>query len=371
MSPLFFQTIALVLSTLTNAHLIMENPVPFGVDTLDNSPLENAWPGNYPCKQRPGVYKTTKTNQMTVGEPQKLSFSGSASHGGGTCQLAVTLDLEPTPNSIFKIIHVFEGGCPTSGTSGTDAFTFTIPSVVPSGSAVFAWFWNNRIGNREAYMNCAPIEVSGGASDPQSFESLPNLYRVNLPSSDCEGPEGSDVRVPHAGDSVDRGSSAKPAAATGPGCKALADAQIAGIPSGSNAVQRPKAHVPGNDTATTTPPSTTRTFNSPLSGSIPESTAQPPYLYSPGSNSTGAAEPSFPPSASSSLPAASAAPPISDSAACTSSSPLICSQDGTHFALCPSSGGQTAVWQRVAAGTRCRRGAIVKRGVGMGAVRGA
>lgn len=158
-----FSAIALAAVSLiapSTAHLTMSNPVPFGADTLTTSPLANAkigTPGSdFPCKQRPGVYDITAMNNMKVGDPQKLDFKGSASHGGGTCQIAVSMDPEPTANSTWKIIQVFEGGCPidANGNAGTHPFTFVIPEKFPNGRATLAWTWYNRIGNREIYMNC-------------------------------------------------------------------------------------------------------------------------------------------------------------------------------------------------------------------------
>lgn len=214
-----------------SSHLIMQKPVPFGVDSLDNSPLEDAFPGNYPCKQRAGVYDITTMNFMKVGEPQELSFEGSASHGGGSCQLAVSLDTEPTPQSVFKIIQVFEGGCPVSsdGNTGTHPFTFAIPEGFPNGVSTFAWYWNNRVGNREAYMNCAPITVSGGSDDLDYYNSLPNLFLVNLPSSDCESPDSTSVTIPNPGQFVLKDPAGSLAAPSGPKCSAYAASQLDGV----------------------------------------------------------------------------------------------------------------------------------------------
>ncbi|KAF9110328.1 hypothetical protein BGX27_006482, partial [Mortierella sp. AM989] len=36
-----------------------------------------------------------------------------------------------------------------------------IPSDAPSGKVTFMWLWNNAIGNRELYSNCADIEIKG------------------------------------------------------------------------------------------------------------------------------------------------------------------------------------------------------------------
>ncbi|KAF2771696.1 hypothetical protein EJ03DRAFT_250225, partial [Teratosphaeria nubilosa] len=188
-----------------NAHLIMQNPVPFGVDTLDNSPLVDAAIGssgsNYPCKQRTGVYDITAMNNMKVGDTQLLDFKGSASHGGGTCELVYTTDLEPTANTTFKLFQTYQGNCPTSsdGNGGTNPFTFTLPQGTPNGRMTLAWIWYNYEGNREIYMNCAPLHVTGGSDTKDFYDSLPNAYIINLPSSSCSTPENEAVIIPNPG----------------------------------------------------------------------------------------------------------------------------------------------------------------------------
>lgn len=51
---------------------------------------------------------------MAVGSQQTLSFTGSAVHGGGSCQLSLTKDLKPTKDTDFRVILSIEGGCPAS-----------------------------------------------------------------------------------------------------------------------------------------------------------------------------------------------------------------------------------------------------------------
>ena len=67
-------------ASVGSMHMIMKTPVPFGKDSLNNSPLD-ASGSDYPCKQRPGVYdKGSADNKMAIGQPQTLSFTGSATH---------------------------------------------------------------------------------------------------------------------------------------------------------------------------------------------------------------------------------------------------------------------------------------------------
>ena len=71
---------------------------------------------------------------MAIGATQKLSFTGSAVHGGGSCQLALTKDAAPTPSSSWQVILSIEGGCP--GVSGPAEFDFTIPQVSNQTSGI-------------------------------------------------------------------------------------------------------------------------------------------------------------------------------------------------------------------------------------------
>lgn len=138
---------ASALLATANAHIIMASPVPYSVDKVDSSPITAE---QFPCKSQNGFTVSTM-NSMKVGESQKISFKGSAVHGGGSCQLSYTQDTTPTKNSVFKVIKSIEGGCP--GVDGVKEFDFTLPDSIPNGKGTFAWTWFSKLsGAPELYM---------------------------------------------------------------------------------------------------------------------------------------------------------------------------------------------------------------------------
>ncbi|KAL1959429.1 hypothetical protein VTO42DRAFT_2232 [Malbranchea cinnamomea] len=214
---------------VVNAHMNMKFPYPYGPDTLNNSPLQNNL-ADFPCKQRPGVYDppalpSPDANTLTIGVPATLEFLGDAVHGGGSCQISLTTDKEPTKDSVWKVIHSIEGGCPanTEGNLGSDPkgeraskFQFTIPPSIAPGEYTLAWTWINRIGNREYYMDCAPIRVQEAPkkrytptppTEPRSLiplakrDDLPDMFIANI--NGCNTPEGIDIRYPNPGPSIE------------------------------------------------------------------------------------------------------------------------------------------------------------------------
>jgi hypothetical protein len=131
-----------------NAHVVMKSPIPYSVDKLDNSPITKA---QFPCKSQNG-FSVSTMNQMKVGAKNTLELSGSAVHGGGSCQLSVSLDMEPTASSVFKVIKSMEGGCPGVD-SAAGSYDFELPDSIPNGNATFAWTWMSKLsGGPELYM---------------------------------------------------------------------------------------------------------------------------------------------------------------------------------------------------------------------------
>ncbi|KAJ6050516.1 uncharacterized protein N7446_010625 [Penicillium canescens] len=194
----------------------MLSPEPYSFDTLDNYPLA-ADGSDFPCKLRDNAFEAPETETtIGVGESHELIFQGSAMHGGGSCQISLTTDLEPSKNSEWKVIRSFVGGCPANvegnlagGSARIEKYpsNFTIPCDISPGKYTLAWTWFNRLGNREMYMNCAPITVTTEASSGDSVKSiapsstLPAMFVANV--NGCITKEGVDIRFPEPGEKVE------------------------------------------------------------------------------------------------------------------------------------------------------------------------
>ncbi|KAF3932956.1 hypothetical protein ABW20_dc0102240 [Dactylellina cionopaga] len=80
-----------------------------------------------------------------------------------------------------------------------------LPDGLKAGEAVFVWSWFNRIGNREMYMNCAPITIGGSGTSDDVFNALPDMFVANIngaPKNACTTSEGIDIVFPEAGANV-------------------------------------------------------------------------------------------------------------------------------------------------------------------------
>ncbi|KAJ4374059.1 hypothetical protein N0V83_002798 [Neocucurbitaria cava] len=346
-----------------NAHVEMKSPIPYSVDKLDTSPITKA---QYPCKSQNGFTVSTM-NAMKAGEKQTLELSGSAVHGGGSCQLSVTLDTEPTANSVFKVIQSMEGGCPGVDSSAK-SYDFTLPSSIPNGKATFAWTWFSKLsGGPELYMNCAPIEVTGGASDNTAFDALPNMLVANIDDT-CKSVPNFAVQFPDPGSVVVNGGTNDLKAPTGSGC-------------GTSSGTTPSESSPASGGASAAPTSAAAT--SAAATAAPTSAGG---VFAPGASSAPAAvssaaavEPSAAPAQSTSttlvtVTASGTAPLAADptgtatpaqptsggssgGSTCTTNGAVVCNGT-TQFGLCNNG---NVVWQDVAAGTTCANGVISKR----------
>ncbi|KAJ9069634.1 hypothetical protein DSO57_1016446 [Entomophthora muscae] len=167
------------------AHMEMTEPAPRrskyhkGYNNVDydmTSPLGGRF--SYPCR---GFPSGPVSKKYTAGQDIQVNLGGSATHKGGHCQFALSFN-----GKDFVTIHTVFGTCPQPERS----FSVQIPQNFPNGKAVFAWVWNNREGNRELYMNCADIEISGGSGTSYTGPEL-LIANFNVPGKKVHRfPEG-------------------------------------------------------------------------------------------------------------------------------------------------------------------------------------
>lgn len=181
------------------------NPNNTNPDYSNTSPLL-ADGSNYPCKG----YQDLPSSQAPVvsyvpGQSYNLTLSGEARHGGGSCQISLSYDDGQT----FHVIKSMIGGCPLK-----DTWDFTIPSYAPpSQSVILAWTWFNLIGNREMYMQCARVAVTGQAVQryrrttskrQTSIDQLPENFACNI-NNGCKTIEDHEIIFPNPGNVIERG----------------------------------------------------------------------------------------------------------------------------------------------------------------------
>ncbi|KAK4656223.1 hypothetical protein QC762_309420 [Podospora pseudocomata] len=221
---------------LASAHMEISEPAPFrskfnphatNIDYTNTAPLA-ANGANYPCKgyhSDLGTAAGAPTASYRPGGSYQFKVTGGAPHGGGSCQVSLSYDKGAT----FTVIQSIIGGCPLAS-----SYPFTIPDDAPEGEAIWAWTWNNNIGNREFYMNCAPITISKSAAKREveapkveeaavqkrasvGFSSRPALFVANIDNG-CSVAEGTDVVYPNPGPDVinNGGSTGAPSGNCGP-----------------------------------------------------------------------------------------------------------------------------------------------------------
>ncbi|KAK2732378.1 hypothetical protein FQN57_002924 [Myotisia sp. PD_48] len=184
------------------AHLEMSKPYALrsrfdpanknGMIDYDNTSPMSPSGSNFPCRGHHRSATFRSVADYTAGSTQEVNIAGSATHGGGSCQLSMSYDNGQT----FKVIMSMMGGCPLP-----KKYSFTVPTFAPNGQALFAWSWFNLIGNREMYMNCAHVTISGGSDDSTEFNALPDLWTANV-GKGCRTAEGKDTIFRNPGKNV-------------------------------------------------------------------------------------------------------------------------------------------------------------------------
>ena len=344
-----------VLTAVTHgvAHIILKNPVPYGNATLNNSPLD-AVGKDFPCKQREGVYDVTQMNYWKVGETQTIEFTGSAVHGGGSCQFSITTDAQPTKASQWKVILSIIGGCPATANGNLkdgehpDSFKLELPKDMPSGRYTLAWTWFNRRGDREMYMNCAPVVISGATDSTVVFDTLPDMFVANLPKTSCATVEDFDYSFALPGDFVQIGKQVNSATTlVGSGCESMTRLGAGGGKMRSPAAEaqsldRESRSKSANAQTTTTAQTLHVSLNAATYTMSPVSpTTPPPYAHASESNVA---------VFSSQLPLQLSCVP------CDRDGTIVCIGD-QHFGICNQN---CAYPQDLAEGTSCSQGFISK-----------
>lgn len=233
---MFFYT-AIIMAIPALAHMEMTQPYALRskfdpankaggqIDYSMTSPLE-ASGSNFPCKGYQNDRPFHTTANYTAGSKYQLTLAGSATHEGGSCQISLSYDNGKT----FRVIKSMIGGCPL-----TDNYDFTIPSYAPSGQALLGWTWQNLVGNREYYMNCAEVNIAGTQAPQRrsfrkarsntfnSFTDLPYIWKANMPvENDCKTIEGQIPVYPNPGPDVIYGGGSSSSAPPTPGtCDAV------------------------------------------------------------------------------------------------------------------------------------------------------
>ncbi|KAH6845567.1 hypothetical protein B0I37DRAFT_380562 [Chaetomium sp. MPI-CAGE-AT-0009] len=217
--------VAAGLAAIADAHITMRIPAPYTSPGITSSPLEPSG-ANFPCQSTGGDYQGTPT-KMEKGSKQPLAFTGTVVHGGGSCQISITYDEKPNAESSFKVLKSWEGGCPSRTETGNiepadasaptpDEYEFTIPNDIPSGKATIAWTWFNNVGNREMYMNCAPVEISGDGGSESALAGLPDMMIANIAQAGtCATKASTDLKFPNPGSEVEEKPGANLAPPTG------------------------------------------------------------------------------------------------------------------------------------------------------------
>ncbi|KAI6371235.1 hypothetical protein MCOR25_004007 [Pyricularia grisea] len=378
-------------ASVVNAHMEMSFPAPLrskynpAATVKDSdmvSPLSSSG-SNYPCKgylSDLGTPGGKPSATFSPGQKSNMTIMGGAAHNGGSCQASLSYDKGKT----FKVIQSWIGECPISGGS---SFDFTIPSDAPSGDAVFAWTWNNKVGNPELYMNCAVVTIGGAPKnrirgmqpEPRAavaFAQRPAPFLSNI-GNGCKT-ENMVVDYPNPGpDVIRKGTATKPTCDGGAGQGAADGGDGGAAPSATSSANpgipaETTSANPGIPTPAPSSASATPTSSADPTGSLPGGvfiTATKPGDAAPtapagGANGTaptsttgaqpGGAAPtgSVPPSSGG---GSGSGTPVSgqQTGACTDEGAYYCLA-GTSFQRCASGSWSSPI--PMAAGTSCTPG---------------
>ena len=344
-----------------HSHVVMIEPPPFEYPDPQNkqAPLDPTG-SDFPCKFKPGF--TPHAQAPAELKPGKdantLSLQGGATHGGGSCQISLTSDLLPTKNSKWEVIKSIEGGCPSeaennlseSALTELPPISYTVPDGMAAGKYTLAWTWFNKKGNREMYMNCAPVQFGGAAAKREAPKiskkrqsTLPAMFTANI-GNGCGTVENYNIVFPDPGQAVAKaGGSSSKNPDDKPGLHGSCDAagaQPAGTSSGG------AAPATGADAPAKSAPAT--------GADAPAKSAPANDAPTTAPSSAAPATDNAAPSTNGAAPPAAAGDSPASGGACAQEGMFVCAPDGSSFTRCAS--GVMSVPIKMSPGVKCTPG---------------
>lgn len=195
----------IMLAELVSCHISLVNPCPRYSPVAKNCPAlpegekmdTSPWAINAPissitlkehhdlCRHKKPFPKPAAT--WKAGQEITVEFNPHrVTHSGGHCEFSISYDNGKT----FAVIHqelkyCFYSKPPTTINNDGDVlkYTFKLPKDLPeSNKAVFAWTWVNASGNREFYMNCVDVAITGGGKNKYKGKKMTIANYPNYPT---------------------------------------------------------------------------------------------------------------------------------------------------------------------------------------------
>ncbi|KAI1300985.1 hypothetical protein EDD11_005906 [Mortierella claussenii] len=156
-------------ATVSQAHVSLLRPCARGSPRSGCPPPSNGQKVDYDLNSPIGTFDSkvnpickqsiasAKRTPVQAGSTLQTTYTVGATHNGGHCQWSISYDNGQTSVVLKTILR----DC-LRNAGQTYEVAVPIPSNAPAGKATLMWFWNNAVGNREMYSNCADIEIQGG-----------------------------------------------------------------------------------------------------------------------------------------------------------------------------------------------------------------
>ncbi|KAJ1785443.1 hypothetical protein LPJ59_006143, partial [Coemansia sp. RSA 2399] len=188
----FFLASTVLLAGLAAGHISIISPCPRyssvgtdcpalpagqSLDTNMNAPISSVTLGTTQPLCKHTVPWPTPAATWTAGESVTIKFNPNAAiHSGGDMEFSISYDGGKTFAVVYQVLrYAFLNGKPSGDTNTAQVldYTFTLPKELPnSDSAVFAWTWVNASGNREFYMNCVDVKITGSSSSSYTAKEV-------------------------------------------------------------------------------------------------------------------------------------------------------------------------------------------------------